>query len=97
MNYKKFLESKGLGKHFKEDGLTFIDEKIAYYSNELSKQKENSNRHTCNICGKRFVGRGYTEVSTGLWQPTKEPLQSFICSRGCGAVHTERQVKRYGF
>ncbi len=54
-------------------------------------------KHDCNICSRRFVGRGYNEVSTGLWVLSKAPYQSFICSRECGAVHTERQVKRYGY
>ncbi|WP_303317901.1 hypothetical protein Q4Q34_18490 [Flavivirga abyssicola] len=98
LRYKEMLESKGYGGQFNSDALAFIDEKITkYVNNGKSIYKETSTRHTCNICGKRFVGRGYTEVSTGLWQLTKEPLQSFICSRGCGAVHTERQIKRIGF
>lgn len=98
LNYKEMLESKGFGDQFNPDAIAFLDEKLAKYSNNgKSIGHEVSKKHTCNICGKRFVGNGYTEVSTGLWQPTKEPLQSFICSRACGAVHTEKQVKKYGF
>lgn len=86
------------GNRFNPDVIAFIDEKLAKYANNgKAVYRGTSIKHTCNICGRRFVGRGYTEVSTGLWQLTNEPLQSFICSRGCGALHAERQVKRYGF
>ena len=91
------LESKGFGDQFNPDGLAFIDEKLAKYADNNSISKEVSIRNNCNICGKRFVGRGYTERSTGLWVLMQAPYQSFVCSQRCGAVHTEKQVKRYGF
>lgn len=97
LRYKEILESRGYAHRYNEEVLTFIDEKIEEYSKNVVVSGDESVRHTCNICGKNFVGRGYEEASTGLWVLTKEPYQSFICSRACGAIHSERQVKRYGF
>lgn len=48
-----------------------------------------SETNICDECGGRFFGRGFTEVAHGEWQETKEPYQSFICSRACGMQHTK--------
>lgn len=96
LEYKELLESRGYANRYNDEVLVFIDEKIEEYSNSVVSNSE-SVRNTCNICGRRFVGRGYEEASTGLWVLVKAPYQSFICSKGCGAIHTEKQVKRHGF
>ena len=95
--YKKLLDDQGYSDRFNPESLIFLDEKIKEYSNNGVATNNESARHTCNICGKSFVGRGYEEKSTGLWVLTQAPYQSFICSSECGAMHTERQVKKYGF
>jgi hypothetical protein len=46
--------------------------------------------HSCSICDREFVGRGYEEVADGIWQPCQEPYQCFICSRSCGLKHTQK-------
>ncbi len=57
------------------------------------------NTNTCNICGKEFTGKGYEEVSEGVWQPCKDPNQCFICSRNCGLQSTrnmDKILEKYG-
>ncbi|WP_299222208.1 hypothetical protein [uncultured Aquimarina sp.] len=97
LEYKALLESRGFANRYNDEVLVFLDEKIEEYSNNSVASNGESVKNTCNICGRRFVGRGYEEKQTGLWVLTQSPYQSFICSKGCGAVHTEKQVKRYGF
>jgi hypothetical protein len=97
LEYKQLLDSRGYGKRYNDEVLVFIDEKIEEYSKSSVVSNNESSKNTCNICGRRFVGRGYEEASTGLWVQVKAPYQSFICSKECGAIHTERQVKRIGF
>lgn len=51
----------------------------------------------CDVCGNRFTGRGYTEITHGEWRETEKPYQSFICSRTCGMQHTrnwEEKLKK---
>ena len=45
-------------------------------------------KNTCTICNREFEGRGYDEVSEGVWRPCQEPYQCFICSSTCGMRHT---------
>lgn len=47
----------------------------------------------CDVCGRKFLGRGYTEITSGFWQETKEPYQTFICSQPCGVRHTKNWNK----
>lgn len=96
--YRQMLSDIGQLERFNYEFENLVNERTQHYLSQASKPKiKESNRHVCNICGKQFVGRGYEERSTGLWVNVQAPYQSFICSKRCGAVHTERQVKRYGF
>ena len=66
-------------------------------SSSESKQIDNTN--TCNICGKEFTGKGYEEVSEGVWKPCQEPYQSSICSPSCGLQSTrniDKVLEKYG-
>lgn len=44
----------------------------------------------CSICGRKFTGRGYTEVSNGVWEPSDSQTYSQICSVSCGLKHTAK-------
>lgn len=65
-------------------------------SNEVSSAIQEANHpsdvttetNICGQCGHRFSGRGYSEVSEGVWEETQEPYQSFICSYSCRLKHT---------
>ena len=63
-------------------------EKESEHTNNESIQNINSSgteAYTkCSICGRKFTGSGYEEVSTGVWRPSSEPFQSQICSPSCG-------------
>jgi hypothetical protein len=65
-------------------------------SNSLTSPVSNENTannveyNECNICGKKFTGRGYEEVSDGVWRLCKYPYQSYICSSWCGKKSTEK-------
>jgi hypothetical protein len=60
--------------------------------NSKGSYSDNSNSensmHECSICGKRFKGPGYEEVSHGNWKLCEEPYQCFVCSPACGKKHT---------
>ncbi|MNK07661.1 hypothetical protein D3C87_255770 [compost metagenome] len=60
------------------------------YQSTGSTSKKESTGGICDQCKNKFIGRGYTEVSDGVWQETKEPYQSYICSRECGLKHTSK-------
>jgi hypothetical protein len=70
------------------DGHNFYDLTNESIANEPVEQEEITGG-TCTKCGKRFTGRGYTEVSDGVWEEEKAPYQSYICSRQCGQKHTD--------
>lgn len=96
LEYKQLLEAKGYSHRYNPEVIKNLDELLDKYT-KIFAERDKPKRYTCNICGRKFVGRGYEERSTGLWVLVQEPYQSFICSKTCGAIHTERQVKRYGF
>ena len=48
-----------------------------------------SDGNTCIICGRKFYGLGYEEVSDGVWQQSTSN-QYFICSAECGLKHTRK-------
>ena len=43
----------------------------------------------CNICGRTFIGDGYSEVTEGVWRPCEYPYTSSICSAQCGIKSTQ--------
>ena len=43
---------------------------------------------TCSICNKEVSGRGFEEISDGVWRPCAEKFQCMICSEKCGLKHT---------
>lgn len=51
-------------------------------------QTDNSN--VCSICNRTFKGKGYEEVSDGVWKECEEPYQCYICSKACGLKHTRK-------
>ena len=51
-------------------------------------QTDNSN--VCSICNRTFKGKGYEEVSDGVWKECQEPYQCYICSKACGLKHTSK-------
>lgn len=55
---------------------------------ELEIQQNSTNLNLCSICGNEFEGRGYEEVSNGVWEECNEPYQCQICSLECGLQHT---------
>ena len=63
------------------------------YSNKSSEQQTQGNSeqlNTCSICNRSFSGKGYEEVSEGVWEPCQEPYQCFICSKSCGLKQTRK-------
>lgn len=42
----------------------------------------------CSQCAKLISGRGFEELSEGIWKPCKEPYQCQVCSPECGRKHT---------
>ncbi len=52
--------------------------------------RDKISKETCTICGKEFIGKGYKEVSNGLWKLCEDPYQCFICSPSCGLRHTNK-------
>jgi DnaJ-class molecular chaperone len=44
----------------------------------------------CAICGRKFKGNGYEEVSEGVWRECSDDKQSYICSRSCGLRQTAK-------
>lgn len=73
-----------------------MDEEYNNSSITGSTPNEETTGGVCDICGKHFTGRGYEEVSEGVWEETKEPYQSFVCSRECGLKHTSSWEKLVG-
>lgn len=51
---------------------------------------ENESQTTCTICGTKFSGNGYEEVSSGVWSPCDSHSFSMICSENCGLKHTDK-------
>ena len=45
--------------------------------------------NTCSVCGKKFYGLGYEEVSDGVWRQSTSN-QYFICSEDCGLKATRK-------
>lgn len=63
------------------------------YSNTRSEQSSQNNsevENTCTICNRTFTGKGYEEVSNGVWRLCEEPYQCYICSKSCGMKHTRQ-------
>lgn len=46
------------------------------------------NTNQCSVCGRTFSGKGYQEVTEGVWKPCEDPYQCQICSAACGMKHT---------
>lgn len=61
---------------------------------EINNSNSNSNTDNlnssfhCSICGKIITGRGYKEISNGVWEVCEYPNQCQICSPECGRKHT---------
>ena len=51
-------------------------------------KQQSDNNNICEICHRSFKGRGYEEVSDGIWKLCQEPYQCYICSKSCGLKHT---------
>lgn len=52
-------------------------------------QNKNQIMTICSICGNKFEGNGYEEVSNGVWKELHEPNSGTICSVSCGRKHAQ--------
>jgi hypothetical protein len=57
-------------------------------TNSTNENSSNVIYNQCSICGRKFTGNGFEEVSEGVWKPCQEPYQCYICSQECGMKHT---------
>jgi len=65
-----------------------VKEKDLEVTPSFKSEVETESTNVCNICKREFKGRGYYEVSEGVWRPCENPYQCFICSSSCGMKHT---------
>ena len=68
-------------------------EEINERENQTTEQSEETQtliNSTCTICGNKFEGNGYEEVSSGVWELLQDPYSGTICSVRCGMKHTEK-------
>jgi len=79
-------------ENINNDYLQKISDSLNFRGKYTSKQIEEA-VWNCSICGRRIYGRGFQEVSNGVWRPCKEPYQCQICSPECGMRHTQNWQK----
>lgn len=87
LKYRKLLSDSNLIDRYNYDFEAFVKERAEFYLNKSVDKRVTIKTNTCNICNRKFLGRGYHESSNRIWSKCKEPYQCFICSPNCGRKH----------
>lgn len=101
INYTAECNARGISKE-NDRIINEIEGKIIKFSklrDDSKSQSRQSSTNICSVCGRDFYGRGYEEVSEGVWQELAEGNQGQICSPACGRKHNQQfndVAKKYG-
>lgn len=86
--YKEKLKSVDRLERYNYDFEKEVVAQTEYFLNQASITNSPKTR-VCSICNNSFYGRGYQEVSQGIWRECQEPYQCSICSPACGIKHSQ--------
>lgn len=91
VSYTADCNSRGISKE-NDKLINEIDGKISKFKSlSASSDSYSSGSSTiCSICGRKFAGNGYEEVSDGVWKTCSNQYQCQICSPSCGMKHTAK-------
>lgn len=90
ISYTAECNRRGISKN-NDEIVKEADEKISKYqklvnsaNTNIDNSKQESDLFSCEICGRKFTGKGYCEGDDGIWRQCEEPYQGQICSPECG-------------